>query len=175
MAVLDGRVVFAAANECYLVAIDFRLPLTRRPLLGVDGDTRGLGVQLPVLDAPGHVADVVVVSVGRGLARERVLATERFMIWIGEPPEHGAALGELVALADEPKAVTVSDSFADFVRDGFVERGGAGHDSVGLSGGVHSRGMTVPDDDQKQVLQNVDVRCSLRRQRFVLRQHRADE
>lgn len=103
------------------VAVDLGLPLTGRPLQAVDRRPRGCRLNLPLRRPARIVPDVIVISVSRGLARERVLATKRFMLRVGEPPEHGPALWEVITLADEPEAVAVSDALADFVRDGIVE------------------------------------------------------
>lgn len=131
---MDGAAVGAGVLEGLAVAVDLRLPLTGRPLLGVDGDPRRLGVQLPGLDAAGDVPDVVVVSVGRGFARERVLAAKLSVLRIGEPPIDRPPVGVVVASADGPQAFAIGDALADVFGQALVEEGGAGHTGSWLSG-----------------------------------------
>lgn len=82
------------------VAIDLRLALSSRPLLGVDGDAGCVRVQFALFDPLGDVADVVVIGVRRGLARAGVLAAKLVMLRVGEPPVHRPAVGIAFILAD---------------------------------------------------------------------------
>lgn len=126
----DGRVVFAAPDQRHLVPVDLRLPLPGRPLLGVDGDARGLGVDLPGFDTTGDVPDVVVVSIGRGFARERVLGAKLSVGRIGEPPEHRGPVWVIRAFADRAQAFAIRDLETDVLGKGAAERGGAGHNRL---------------------------------------------
>lgn len=131
------------------VTVDFWLPLAGRPLEAIDRRPSCRRLNLPLRRPARVVPNVIVICVGRGFARERVLATKRLMLGIGEPPEHGPALWEVIALADEAEAVAVSDAFADFVRDGFVEEAGAGHagsrrSTPGEPGGLPGQVFQVP-------------------------------
>ena len=115
MAVLDGRVVFAAADERDLVAVDFRLPLTRRPLQAVDRRAGRSRFDPALSRLAGIVANVIRISVGRGFACAGVLVAELCVGWIGKPSEHSRPIRVIFVLADRPQALTIRDLVANVV------------------------------------------------------------
>jgi hypothetical protein len=68
-----------------------------------------------------------VIGVGRGLARERVLATELGTLWSREPPKDRPALRKFIASTNRPETIPVGYALADFPRDGLVVGSRMGH------------------------------------------------